>query len=76
MADANESVDVYCHVVEKVENSLMFTLEIDDLPDVDEAEKMVKARLMAGGKKVTALDVIGVMSYIYVQNRLMKGRKK
>jgi len=72
MADANENVDVLCQVVEKAGSSLMVTLEIDDLPDVDKAETLVKARLMAGGNKVTVWDVMGVMFYINAQNRLIK----
>ncbi len=70
MSDVNKNVDVLCQVVEPVGNSLMITLEIDDLPNIAEAEKIVKARLMAGGKKVTVWDVMGVMFYINAQNRL------
>ncbi len=70
MSDINKNVDVLCQVVEPVGNSLMITLEIDDLPNIAEAEKIVKARLMAGGKKVTVWDVMGVMFYINAQNRL------
>ena len=73
MEDGNINVDVYCQLVEKAGSSLMFTLEVDDLPNIDEAEKIIRARLMTGGKKVTVWDVMGVMFYINSQNRIARG---
>lgn len=77
MQDANVNVDVYFRNLErigKVNGSLIITLEIDDLPDAEEAEKMVRARLDVGGKKVTVWDVGGVMGYINVANRTRRKR--
>ncbi len=54
--DANVNVDVYCRNLERIGKeggSLIITLEIDDLPDAEEAEKMARARLNVGGAKVT-----------------------
>lgn len=67
-----EKIDVWCQGVERIDNSLIFTLEIDDLPDVEEAEKLVRARLMAGGKRVVAWDVVGVMVYINRANKMLE----
>ena len=42
MQDANVNVDVYCRNIERIGKeggSVIFTLEIDDLPDAEEAEK-------------------------------------
>lgn len=78
MQDANVNVDVYCKNVErigKVGGSLIITLEIDDLPDAEEAEKMVRARLDVGGAKVTVWDVGGVMGYINAANRARRAKK-
>ncbi len=78
MPDENVNVDVYCRNMErigKVGGSLIITLEIDDLPDAEEAEKMARARLNVGGKKVTVWDVGGVMGYINVANRMIRGKK-
>jgi len=63
-----EKIDVWCQGVEKMGNSLLFTLEIDDLPNVDEAEALVRKRLEAG-KKVNVWDVVVIMCYINRQNR-------
>jgi len=75
MPDANVNVDVYCQMIERVGNSLIFTLEIDDLPDIDEAEKVARDRLSVGGKKVTVWDVGGVMAYINAANKARKAKK-
>lgn len=75
MADANENVDVYCQVVERVGTSLFLTLEIDDLPNAEEAEEMAKKRLMVGGNKVTVWDVCGIMAYINAANRVRRVKK-
>lgn len=78
MADANVNVDVYCKNIErigKVNGSVIFTLEIDDLPDAEEAEKLLRKRLDVGGSKVTVWDVAGVMGYINATNRARRAKK-
>lgn len=78
MSDANVNVDVYCRNIErigKVNGSVIFTLEIDDLPDAEEAEKMLRKRLDVGGSKVTVWDVGGVMAYINAANRARRAKK-
>ncbi len=78
MPDANVNVDVYCRNLErigKVGGSVIFTLEIDDLPDAEEAEKMLRKRLDVGGSKVTVWDVGGVMAYINAANRARRAKK-
>ena len=78
MADANVNVDVYCKNIErigKVGGSVIFTLEIDDLPDAEEAEKLLRKRLDVGGSKVTVWDVGGVMAYINAANRARRAKK-
>lgn len=70
-----KKIDVWCQGVEKIGNSLIFTLEIDDLPDIEEAEKLVRARL-AVGKKVNVWDVAGVMFYINRANRMIEGEER
>ena len=64
-------IDVWCQGVEVMGNSLIFTLEIDDLPNIQEAKKFVDERLKAG-KKVNCWDVAGIMFYINRQNKLME----
>jgi len=66
-----KKIDVWCQGVERIENSLIFTLEIDDLPDIEAAEKLVRERLKAG-KKVNMWDVIGIGFYINRANKLME----
>ena len=66
-----KKIDVWCQGVERIENSLIFTLEIDDLPDIEGAEKLVRERLKAG-KKVNMWDVIVIGFYINRQNRLIE----
>ena len=76
--DANVNVDVYCRNLErigKVGGSVIFTLEIDDLPDAEDAEKMLRKRLDVGGAKVTVWDVGGVMAYINATNRARRAKK-
>ena len=78
MADTNVNVDVYCRNLErigKVGGSVIFTLEIDDLPDAEDAEKMLRKRLDVGGAKVTVWDVGGVMAYINATNRARRAKK-
>ena len=78
MNDTNVNVDVYCRNLERIGKeggSLIITLEIDDLPDAEEAEKMARARLNVGGAKVTVWDVGGVMGYINVANRTRRAKK-
>ncbi len=74
MPDENLNVDAYLLNMEKVGKSLVFTIELDDLPDVDKAEQIVRARLMAGGQKITILDMIGVFLYINTQNRIVRSK--
>lgn len=77
-ADANVNVDVYCKNVERIGEkggSVIFTLEIDDLPDAVEAEELLRKRLDVGGSKVTVWDVVGVMSYINAANRARRAKK-
>jgi len=64
-------IDVWCQGVERMGNSLIFTLEIDDLPNIEEAEKLVETRLQAGNK-VNCWDVAGIMFYINRQNKLIE----
>lgn len=66
-----KKIDVWCQGVEVMGNSLIFTLEIDDLPNIEEAKKLVDERLKAG-KKVNCWDVAGIMFYINRQNKLME----
>lgn len=78
MADVNVNVDVYCRNIERIGKeggSVIFTLEIDDLPDAEEAEKLLRKRLNVGGEKVTCWDVGGVMAYINATNRARKAKK-
>ena len=70
-----KKIDVWCQGVERMDNSLIFTLEIDDLPNVDEAEALVRKRLEAG-KKVNMWDVIVIGFYINRQNRLIEQGSK
>lgn len=75
MLNENVNIDVYCRNIERIGKkggSVIFTLEIDDLPDAEEAEKLLRKRLVVGGAKVTVWDVGGIMAYINVQNRLIK----
>ena len=67
-------IDVWCQGIERVGNSLFFTLEIDDLPNIEEAEKIARAAL-AAGKKVDVWKVAGVMFYINRINRLIEEGK-
>lgn len=71
----NKTIDVYCQGHERVGTSMFFTLEIDDLPDPEEAEKIVKERLSVGGKKVQAWDVAYIMFYINRKNREIREGK-
>lgn len=78
MQDANVNVDVYCRNIErigKVGGSVLITLEIDDLPDAEKAEEMLKTRLKLGGPKVTCWDVGGVMGQINLMNRARRAKK-
>lgn len=68
---AKKKIDVWCQGVERMDNSLIFTLEIDDLPDIEGAEELVRKRLEAG-KKVNMWDVIVIGFYINRQNRLIE----
>tara|TARA_Y100000310_G_C20207780_1_gene589878 strand:+ start:238 stop:462 length:225 start_codon:yes stop_codon:yes gene_type:complete len=74
MADANENIDVYCRQIEKVGNALFITLEVDDLPDVDEAKKVAEARLKVGGPKINIWDNIGFLLYVNGQNRIIRSK--
>ncbi len=67
----SKKIDVWCQGVERMGNSLIFTLEIDDLPNVEEAEVLIRKRLEAG-KKVNVWDVAGIMFYINRQNKLIE----
>lgn len=69
---ANKLVDVYCQGYERVGNSIFFTLEIDDLPDPEEAEEMIKTRLSLGDKKVRIWDLAYIAFYINRINRKIR----
>ncbi len=74
MIEMVNKIDVWCQGVEKMGNSLIFTLEIDDLPNIEEAEELVRKRLQAG-KKVNVWDVAGIMFYINRTNKLIEQGK-
>lgn len=69
-----KKIDVWCQGVEMIGNSIIFTIEIDDLPNIEEARKLVETRLKAG-KKVNMWDVIGIGFYINRTNKLIEEGK-
>ncbi len=75
MPDANDLIDVYCDVMVRDGKSIFITLEFDDLPHPDEAEKLIKERLRVGGNKVTIKDVMAFCGYINIQNRITRRKK-